>query len=468
MMLLGRIDERKRLKQAMDDDRSHFIALYGRRRVGKTYLIKEYFDHKFEFYCTGLLKGNKKQQLFNFTNALNTHFVNFDTSVQIHTWFDAFNALISALEKSKNNGKKVIFIDEMPWMDTNGSDFILGLEYFWNSWASSRKDILFIVCGSATTWMVGKIFNNTGGLYNRVTLKMKIDPFTLQECYDYFKAKGFKYTTIQCVETYMVFGGIPFYLEHFQKDLSPVQNIDKLFFGSKSLFTYEYDLLFKSLFKNYESHVAVIEAISQKNKGLDRDTISKISGLSDGGSLTKILTNLENSNFIRKYRSLHKKSKDTLYQLIDPYCLFHHNLKTSFGEEGFWIKNYSTPKYHNWSSYAYEIVCINHIAQIKSALGISGIQSHTFSWNNSLAQIDLIIDRADKVINLCEIKYSQGPYTITKKYETEIRNKIQQFSQFGAGKKAIWPVIMSPFGLSPSPYNYLFVNVLEADIFIKS
>ena len=467
MMLIGRSEECRRLKQAIDDDKSHFIALYGRRRVGKTFLVKEYFEHKFTFYCTGLLKGNKKQQLANFTNALSTHFSDYEPLTQISTWFDAFNSLSVALKKTQTKGKKIIFIDEMPWMDTNGSDFILGLEYFWNSWASARKDIIFIVCGSATTWMVGKIFNNTGGLYNRVTIKMKIDPFTLQECYDYFRAKGFKYTSMQCVEVYMVFGGIPFYLEQFQKDLSPVQNINKLFFGSNALFANEYDLLFKSLFKNYDSHVAVIEAISQKNKGLDRGMIAKISGLSDGGSLTKILTNLENSNFIRKYRSLHKKSKDTLYQLIDPFCLFYNNMKESFADDDFWLKNYATPKYHNWSGYAFEIVCINHLTQIKSALGISGIQSQSFSWNNPQAQIDLIIDRADNVINLCEIKYSQGPYTITKKYDGEIRNKLQQFSQFGSGKKAIWPVMICPFGLAKSPYNYLFVKVLDADIFIK-
>ncbi|MBP6398169.1 MAG: ATP-binding protein [Saprospiraceae bacterium] len=465
-MIVGRDIECKRLSSAMKDRQSHFIALYGRRRVGKTYLVKNYFQHQFAFYCTGLLKGNKKQQLTNFINALQSYFPGFDPSVVITNWYEAFNALSKALSKQKSAGKKVIFLDEMPWMDTNGSDFILGLEYFWNSWASARKDVLLIVCGSATTWMVGKLFNDTGGLYNRITIKMRIDPFTLQECASFFQAKGLHYSPVQCIEAYMAVGGIPFYLEQFQKGLSPVQNIDALFFGRKALFADEYDLLFKSLFKNHSSYVAVIEAISKKNKGLDRAGIAQHSGLADGGSLTKILTQLEQSNFIRKYRSMHKKTKDTLYQLIDPFCLFYNNFSPSLNEDGYWIQNYGTPKFYNWSGYAFEVVCLNHIEEIKVALGISGIQSQTYTWQNPNAQIDLLIDRADKVINMVEIKYSQGPYTITKKYEKELRNKAQQLAQFGSGKKAIWPVMISPYGLANSPYNHFFVNVLGSDIFM--
>ncbi len=467
MILIGRQQPLKQIEYYLNENRSHFMAVYGRRRVGKTFMIKEYFRNNFTFYCTGLLKGNKNQQLNNFVTSMKNQLQFFNENDEIKNWYDAFSEFINALEKIKTDEKKVIFLDELPWMDTTGSDFLLGLEYFWNSWASAEKNILFIVCGSSTSWIINNLFNNTGGLYNRVTARIKVDPFTLEECAEFFAEKGFQYNQAQVIESYMVFGGIPFYLDQFLKELSPVQNINEMCFGKKAFLAMEYQMLFKSLFKKYQFYISVVEAICTKNKGLTRAEISQKTKLSNGGSLTKILIDLEHSNFIRKYTPIDKKQKGSLFQMIDPFCVFYNNLSENLMEDDYWIKNYNSPKYNNWAGYAFEMVCFNHIAQIKKALGISGIMSSSFSWQNEHAQIDLVIDRADKVVNIFEIKYNQAPYLITQKYDLELRNKVGQFSNNTPVKKAVWPVFISPYGLGNSPYNYLFVKSLEMGVFFE-
>lgn len=467
MKLIGREVQKSQIDKYFNENRSHFVAVYGRRRVGKTFLIKEYFDNQFTFYCTGLLNGNKNQQLNNFVTNLKSQLEFIDENASITNWYDAFNELIKAVSKIKDKQKKVIFMDELPWMDTTGSDFMLGLEYFWNSWASSQKDVLFIVCGSATSWIVNKLFNNTGGLYNRVTARISVEPFTLDECYRFFEEKGFQYNQSQCIEAYMVFGGIPFYLDQFSKEMSPAQNINELCFGKNAFLLMEYQMLFKSLFKKYQFYVSVVEAICTKNKGLTRDEISKLTKLSDGGSLTKILLDLELSNFIKKYTPMEKKSKGSLFQMIDPFCLFYNNLSENLSEENHWLNHYNSPKYNNWAGYAFELICFNHIPQIKKALGINGIISSSYSWQNTEAQIDLVIDRADKVVNIFEIKYTQAPYVITQKYDLSLRNKVQQFRVNTSDKKAIWPIFISPYGLGKSLYNHFFLKELTMEIFFE-
>lgn len=376
--------------------------------------------------------------------------------------------LIAALKQTKTTNKKqVLFMDELPWMDTKGSDFLLGLDFFWNSWASAQKNMLLIVCGSSTSWIINNLFSDTGGLYNRVTGKIKLDPFTLQECALFFAEKGFRYTPIQCIEAYMVFGGIPYYLNQFAKELSPVQNINELCFGKTAFLKTEYILLFKSLFAKYDVYLKVVDAICSKNKGLTRAEIAQKTGLSNGGSLTAILQDLEHSNFIKKYTSFNKKTKGSLFQMIDSFCLFYNNLNSKIDEEQYWINNYNSPTYNNWAGYAFEIICLNHVPQIKKALGIQGMLSNTYSWQNEAAQIDLVLDRADNIINLFEIKYTQASFVISKKYDAVLRTKIQQFTDNATSKKAIWPVFISPYGLSKNGYSHFFTHDFKIDILFE-
>lgn len=463
-MFVGRREEWKELSRYFNADRSHFIALHGRRRVGKTFLIRSYFNNQFTFYCTGLLNGKKAQQLYNFLSSIRSQF-DIEETQEINTWYDAFNLLIAVLKRQKE-GKKVIFLDELPWMDTQGSDLLLGIEYFWNSWASARNDILLIVCGSSSSWMISKIFKNTGGLYNRVTGRIKVNPFTLVEVEEFFNSRNMHYSREQCIEAYMVFGGIPYYLDQFVAGYSPSQNIDSLCFGENAKFVNEFELLFKSLFNQYRTYIEVVKAIARKNKGLTREEISSETKLANGGNLTKVINHLEQSNFIRKYNFIGKKSKQSIYQLIDPYCLFVINMDSFMSTENYWLENLNTPKYHNWSGYAFEIVCLNHLNKIKNALGIAGVSTNVSTWSNANAQIDLIIERADKVVNLVEIKYAKTPFVITKKYDLDLRNKEAQIRTFIPVKSTIWPVIVAPYGLAQTPYkNYFLREITMEELF---
>ena len=441
--------------------------MYGRRRVGKTFLIRKAFEDQFTFYTTGLAKGSLKEQLATFTIALKKYFGDETLSVP-KSWLEAFSILIQKLE-SNADARKVVFLDELPWMDNRNSGFINALEYFWNSWASGKSDILLIVCGSSASWMINKLIKNKGGLHNRVTGRIKLNPFSLNEAKLYLESQGCQYDEFQCIQAYMCFGGIPFYLSQFNKDWSASQNINQLCFSQNAPFKNEYYLLYQSLFDNPERHISVIETIAGKNKGLLREEIVKKSGISNGGGLTRILSELEESGFIRKYNNFNKTSREAIYQLTDLFSLFHLNFlnKPIVNDENAWLNMINTPKQNTWAGYAFEILCIQHINEIKKALGIDGILCSSSSWQNKNAQIDLLIDRSDNVINLIEIKFSNAEYTISKDYDLKLRNKMKEFSETTKTKKALWLILISTYGLKKGPYNGLVQKSLSSDVFFQ-
>jgi hypothetical protein len=348
------------------------------------------------------------------------------------------------------------------------------LEHFWNSWASARKDILLVVSGSAASWMINKLINNKGGLHNRVTQKIKIEPFTLKECEDFLISKKITLNHYQLAQLYMVLGGIPFYWDAIEKGLSVPQNIDKLCFDSNGILLNEFDNLFKSLFDKAEKHEMIIKALAKKAKGLTREEITDESGLPTGGHLTLLLDELEESGFIRRYVPFGKKARNTLYQLSDFFSLFHLkyiNGPKSFGKN-YWLKMIDNPKHRAWSGYAFEQVCLAHIPQIQSALGISGIETETCSWRSTQekdgAQIDLVIDRRDGVINLCEMKFSVDPFAIDKKYDAELRNKVGAFKRETQTKKSVFLTMITTFGLQPNTYSGNVQNDLKMDILFET
>jgi AAA+ ATPase superfamily predicted ATPase len=465
---VGRKREIATLNACASDSQSHFVAVYGRRRVGKTFLIRNAFNDHFTFYTTGLAKGSLKEQLTVFSMSMKDSF-GIETLVIPNTWMEAFRILIEQLE-ANNAAKKIIFIDELPWMDQRNAKFMNALEYFWNSWASRRSDILLIVCGSSASWMINKLIKNKGGLHNRVTVKIKVNPFTLKETQEYLEAIGCQYDEVQCLETYMCFGGIPYYLSLFNKDWSATQNINYLCFSENAPLKSEYQIIFQSLFDHPENHVRILEAIGTKNKGLQRSDIVKLSRVSDGGGLTRILSELEESGFIRKYHNFNKKSREVIYQLTDAFTIFYQNffIDPKYNDANTWLNLINTPIYNTWSGYAFEILCLNHASEIKKALGIEGILTNISTWQNPNAQIDLVIDRADKVINLVEIKYAQSEYLITKNYDHNLRNKMAEFKEATKTRKALWLVMLTPFGLKNGPYNGIAQKTLTAQIFFEN
>ena len=471
MEIIGRYNEQQTLQQYVESDKPEFVAVYGRRRVGKTFLIKEYFKKKFSFYISGLANATKKEQLENFNTTLT--YYGKTPYPRSKNWTESFRQLIHLLEHSKKKGKKIIFIDELPWFDTPRSGFITGLEYFWNSWASSRPDILLIACGSATSWIINKLLKSRRGLHNRVTRRMLIEPFNLAECEDFFRYKKIVLDRKSIVESYMIFGGIPFYINMFEKGLSLAQNVDKLCFTKNGELKDEFLILYSSLFKNSEHHEIVINALAKKRMGLTRAKIIQETKI-QGGGLTTVLEELEQCNFIRSYNAYEKKTKERLYQLIDFYSLFYLNfIKDSRrSDEHFWTNLIDNAKHRAWCGYSFEQVCMQHAPQIRQKLGISGVVTYSAAWRSKksepAAQVDLLIDRNDGIINLCEMKYSANEFVIDKKQDENLRNKKSAFISETKTRKAVHLTMVTTYGVKRNEYwNNIQSEVKMNDLFVK-
>ncbi len=467
--IIGRQKEQEKLQKIVESKKSELLALYGRRRVGKTFLIKEYFNHQFAFRITGLANADTSQQLFNFDTEINKQSpLVFETSSK--NWLIAFQRLMLHLESINHQEKKVVFIDELPWFDTKASDFMIGLEHFWNSWASYRKDILLIVCGSAASWMINELINNTGGLHNRVTQKMKICPFNLQETEAMLLAQNGAFDRYQIMQLYMTMGGIPYYLEAIQPDLSASQNIQALFFEAGGLLRNEFLNLYRSLYQKHEVYEKIIETLSSKTAGMQRSEIIQRSGMASGGTLSKVLLDLEESGFISSYHSLDDKLKNITYRLSDYYTSFYFKFLKDNKLQGqnAWLNMIDSPVHRVWQRFTFEQVCLDHILPIKKALGISGIQSQHHSWRGAIeekkAQIDLLIDRRDQVINLCECKFHLDTFTIDKAYSEQLRSKITTFKAATQTKKAVYLTMITSYGITKNQYaNVLIQNDITMD-----
>lgn len=464
--IIGRKEELKTLRSHLNSRKSEFIAVYGRRRVGKTFLIRKAYENKFTFQLTGLANVGMKQQLSQFHAALVKYAtpLNWEPTAP-EDWFVAFQQLEQFVEKKEDEYKKVIFLDELPWLDTRNSKFLSALEHFWNNWASARNDIVLVVCGSAAAWMLNHLIKNRGGLHNRLTDRIRLIPFSLKETRDFLKEKNAIYDEYQILLIYMVFGGIPFYLDFVKPDKSAIQNINDLCFQPDAVFRLEYENLYASLFKKHERHLLIIEVLVSKNKGLTRGELIKKTGLSDGGGFTRILKELEESNFIRRYKSFGKQQANSIYQLVDLYSLFYLRFikKSDRDDNNFWINNADTPRFYNWAGYAFEMVCLHHISQIKKALGIESIQTSVSAWQSDDAKIDLIIDRKDQVVNICEMKFSIHQFSIDKKYAENLRKKISSFKNITKTRKSLFLTMITTYGVSQNKYSGMVRNDLTMD-----
>ncbi|MCL2137404.1 MAG: AAA family ATPase [Coriobacteriia bacterium] len=454
--IIGRTAEKEILYECFGSAKSEFVAVYGRRRIGKTYLVREALGDEFVFYATGVLDGNNAVQLANYNEEIN----NFGGSslTPASNWREAFNNLHSLILSTKKKGKKVIFLDEIPWMCAPRSGFLSELDHFWNRWASQRKDVMLIICGSAASWIIDNVIDNTGGLHNRVTRHINLSQFTLGECEQYYRSKGIEMPLYQVAEAYMVFGGIPYYMDLFRPKLSLAQNVDAIFFAENAPLANEYQNLFRSLYRNADNHIRVIENLAARNFGKTRDEIAASSGLS-GGGLTKTLKELIACGFVREYLAYGKKTRDKTYQLVDPFTLFclRFGSKRNTQSNDFWLRSYSSPAHSAWAGYAFELVCLLHLQQIHQVLGISGVLTQVYAWRSTMSdpgiQIDLVIDRADNIINLCEIKYSSTPFRITKEYDAKLRNKKAAFIEETKTRKAVHTTMITTYGLNEGIYQ---------------
>ena len=469
MQIIGRKKEIDFLGSCLNSARPEFLAVYGRRRVGKTYLIREYFHDSFSFYATGIPNVKTREQLKIFRDCLHRYG---DPHKNIPSdWLEAFGRLRSVLEAENVNrdpvsGRRVVFLDELPWMDTAKSDFKSALDYFWNSWGCMQQDLLLIICGSATSWIIDNVICDTGGLYNRITRQMYLPPFSLKECEELLQSNGMVMTRRQIIDCYMIFGGVPYYLNLLDRRLSLPQNVDMLLFNENGSLYAEFDRLFASLFKHSGKHIEIIHEIIRRKSGTTRIELSQNPRIGDGQPLTKALKELEQCGFIRKYKNPVKEKQGYFYQIVDPFTLFslEHTEKRRTDS---WSANIGTPRYYAWSGNAFETVCLNHISQIKAALGISGVSTSEYSWKSREsspgAQIDLLIDRRDGVINLCEMKYSASAFEINADYAKNLINKVDCFRHEVSTDSAVHITIISAEGIAQNRYAGMVQQVITAE-----
>jgi len=459
MEIIGRTNAKAKLKYKYDSKKPELIAILGRRRIGKTFLVKQYFKKEIVFHFTGLFQSNLTEHMQRFQQQLSEKI---DIKLaQPKSWFAAFDQLRNYIKGIKSKKRKVVFLDEFPWMATNRSRFLTAFTDFWNNFASGREDLMIIICGSSASWMINKVLRNKGGLHNRVTERITLRSFSLSETKQFLKAKNIVVSDYEILKLYMAVGGIPFYLDQFKKGESVVQGIDRICFHKDGLLRNEYDELMSSLFENSEKHQRIINQLHKHPKGIKRNTLLLKAKMNSGGGSTSILDELEASDFIASYTPYKKKSKDKLYKLKDHYLLFYFKfIKASpKSSKGLWNKLFESQSYQSWSGLAFEHVCYEHIEAINKALGIDGVYTERSAWHHpgdevhSGAQIDLLIDRADQVINICEIKFSNNLYTITSAYAKNLKNKMSAFKHFTKSKKALFPTMITTFGTNENIHS---------------
>ncbi len=467
--LIGRESEKITLINALNSDRSELIAVYGRRRIGKTFLVRQIYKNNIKFEFSGIYKASLNQQLKNFHFTLTSENTRFNKP---SSWIEAFFQLRQYFDKLTSKKKKVLFIDEFPWLDTRKSNFLSAFENFWNSYVSKRDDMVVVICGSAASYMVKNIIKSKGGLHNRLTEKIQLAPFNLKETEFLLKSNNVKITQYDILQLYMSFGGVPFYLEKIQPGESVAQAIDRLCFSKDGFLRTEFENVFASLFDQHDNHSAIIRKLATVRKGLTRTDIQTKSKVKTGGTLTKTLLELEESGFIEKYMPYQGK-KDALYRLADEYSMFYIKFieNTKPAGKDVWTTLQGKQSYKIWSGYTFETICIKHLEQIKAGLKISGINAYHGSWIEKNvdkgAQIDLIIDRDDNVINLCEMKFYNTKFTIDKKYANDIANKVNLFRLRTKTRKSIFTTMITTYGINHNQYSrqYIQNELIMNDLF---
>jgi uncharacterized protein len=450
--MIGRQEEQDILQKAIQSNEAEMVAVIGRRRVGKTYLVRSVYAQKIDFEITGIQKGDTLEQLQNFSDRLNYYAQPILPIKQPHNWQEAFQMLRVFLEKLKKKGKMVIFLDEFPWLAGEKSDFIKAFGLFWNSWAS-QNNIVVVICGSAASWMITNVVRDKGGLHNRITRRVHLYPFNLSETELFLKSRSINLDRYQILQIFMAMGGIPHYLKEVEAGKTAIQNIDSICFSPQGLLREEFLQLYSALFENPGNHVRIIRELATTRQGMSRSEIVTQTGLSDGGNTTNTLEELVNSGFITPYYAFGKKKKDLRYRLTDEYSLLYLKFieeKRSEGT-GTWERLAQTQPWKSWSGYAFESICLKHVPSIKKALGITGIytEASAFYLKNSGfgkgIQIDLLIDRNDHAINIFEIKYYQTPFVLTKEDAENARLKMAIFKSATETTKQLFFTLLTSF-----------------------
>lgn len=470
-MIIGRDTEKRLLTDILNSKEAEFIAVWGRRRIGKTFLIESFFREKtcVFFHTTGIQSGTLSSQIKEFTKEIGTIFYEGAKIAVPDTWMDAFEALNSAILHQKSKKPLVFFLDEFPWMSTPRSCLLEALEFYWNRYWKNDNRIKLFVCGSSASWIIKKIVYNKGGLHNRLTRKINLKSFDLNSSKQFLQSRGFKINNKQLLDIYCVTGGVPYYLKQMSKDLSVAQNISKQCFQKSGLLYDEFTKVFSSLFKDADVYEEIIRVISKNQYGISREEIEKnIAKTKKGGTLTSRLHDLEMAGFIKKFLPIHHSKKGIFYRIFDEYCLFYlkwiepekENIALDIDDNNFWSEVIKTPAYFAWRGYAFESVCYKHVANIKKALSIHDAMK-IGTWRyipkshdiENGAQIDLLFDRKDDAITICEIKYTDDAFILTKEYSNSVMKKIETYRRVTRVKKQIFVALVSANGMKENKYS---------------
>lgn len=473
--LIARQRECDELVRCMESDKSEFVIICGRRRIGKTYLVDRFFEGRFDFKFVGGHNLRTRDQLRSFSKALRKY--SGIKYTEFSDWFEAFDALEEYLDSLPSDRKKVVFIDEMPWMDSKRSNFVSALENFWNGWASGQYNIVLVATGSATSWMVDKLLKNRGGLHNRITRRLYLAPFSLKETEEYLKQRRTTWDRYEMLQCYMVTGGVPFYLDLIEPRESLARNIDRLCYEEDGALSGEFDELYNAVFPVADTYISVVRLLSEHKNGLTRKEIGEGVGL-NGTNLTRIIDNLEKCSFIGKRTQFGNKKNQTIYRLIDFYTLFYFKFieKNLSLDRAWWTHHLDASGILAWQGLTFEIICMEHHQQIKNALGISGMATSVSTWrsypdpkkNLPGAQIDMIIERADRMIHLCEMKFSQKAYNISADYEKRLRNRMWLFDLKTKNKKPLVHTFVTTFGLGAGKHHGIVHSEVTMDDLFNS
>jgi len=470
--IIGRLEEKKILQARLETPEAELIAVYGRRRVGKTYLVHAFYNKHIVFEFTGIHDANTEEQLTNFRDTLQLATKSLIPLAIPESWLQAFGMLTSYISQLPTTQPAVFFFDEFPWIETRKSGFLKAFDHWWNTQASKFSHIKVVICGSAASWMIDKVINNRGGLHNRVTQTIRLLPFTLGETEQYLQSRGIVLEKYSLLQIYMAMGGIPHYLRNINPGESPAQIIDRLCFTKDGLLKNEFKNLYAALFANAQQHELVIRILANKGKGLTRKEIIAECGLTSGGTTSKILNELEESGFITPYIPFEKAKNESIYKLSDEYSLFYLKFIEHAKDmgSGAWLRQYNTSAYTIWSGFAFETVCLKHVLQIRRALGIEGVLTHASTWRHKPgkgeqgAQIDLLLDRQDRCINICEMKFSSAQFIIDKKYAPDLDNKINIFRNETKTKSNLFLTMITTYGTKENEY---YLGRVQAEVVME-
>lgn len=472
--IVGRVAEQARLRRVLTSSEPELVVVHGRRRVGKTFLVRQFFGDRICFELTGAYDAPLAEQLASFARALRQAQGSEDTGAPA-SWAEAFELLKRLLEKAPRSAKRVVFIDELPWLASRKSGFLRAFEHFWNAWASTRRDLVVVVCGSAASWMTRTLLHARGGLHNRVTETIRLEPFRLAEARAYLESRRVKLSPYQLFELYLALGGVPHYLRQVEPGRSAAENINRLCFSAHAPLRDEFKVLYASLFEHAERHEAVVRVLAKQRGGITRAELLDKSGLRSGGGASSTLEELEASGFIARVSPYGRQVKDSLFRLVDEYSLFYLRWieRSTTTGPNVWLTKRNSPSFRAWSGYAFESVCIKHITELKRAIGVEAVETTESSWryaggDEPGAQIDLVIDRKDGCINLCEMKFSESEFTIDKGYGRELANKVAAFGRATSTRKALFLTMVTVAGVRDNAHKLALVqSEVDASSFLR-